>query len=90
MNTPNTPKSILKFDLEGLSNEETHRWRESLHKILISGALNIRAGEAVLRFDKDGTLQQIDFSYIKYKRSRGEADDERFITVEKPLTIDSA
>lgn len=80
-------KSSIQFELEGLSSEETHRWRESLHKIIASGALQLKAGEATLRFDKDGVLQQIDFSYIKYRMSRGDNDDDRFITVEKPLHI---
>lgn len=59
---------LIEIKLENVSENDTIRFRESIHTLIGQGVLNIRNGKAVLHFDSDGVLKQIEVDFIKWKK----------------------
>jgi hypothetical protein len=60
----------LTFEIEGLTEEQTHSYREMIHLLISNGVFNVRNGKVILNFDCDGILQEIEFNVKKYRRKR--------------------
>jgi len=61
-------KAELKFDVYGVTNEEAHRFRESLDAIISQGVLALHDGKAILSFDFEGRLREIRFEFNKWRK----------------------
>jgi hypothetical protein len=61
-------KGIFNFEIDGLTNEQVHRFRESLDTIIREGVLSLHDGKAILSFDYEGKLREIKFEYNKWRR----------------------
>lgn len=59
---------IFHFELEGVTEEEAHRFRQSLDTIISQGVLGLHDGKAVLSFDYEGTLREISVDFKKWRR----------------------
>ena len=60
----------IKLEFSNLSFDEVERYKEIIHTLITSGALNIKNGKAILNFDHQGILQQITTDMVKYKRNK--------------------
>jgi hypothetical protein len=58
-----------------LSNDEVHyfltfrKHQDIIMRIIESGILNIRNGQAVMSFNNDGVLQEIKITIVAYRRA---------------------
>lgn len=64
-------KAELKFEIMGLTEEQTHRFRESMDAIISQGVLALHDGKAILSFDYEGRLREIRFEFNKWRRKSG-------------------
>lgn len=66
-------KGISRFSFEiigELTEEQTHRMRESMETIISQGVLSIHDGKAILSFDYEGTLREISFDFKKWRKQK--------------------
>ncbi len=63
-------QSELKFEFEGLTEEQTDRFRETLETIIAQGVLNLHDGKAILDFNYEGVLSGIRFEFNKWRRPK--------------------
>lgn len=70
-------QSVLKFEFEGLDEEQTERFRQSLETIIAQGVLNLHDGKAILDFNYEGVLSGIRFEFNKWRKPK---------KVDNPLT----
>ena len=63
-------KGLIEIQVDNVSEQETFRLQEIIHRLLAEGALNVRNGCVTLRYDNDATLQQIEIDYIKWRRQK--------------------
>lgn len=62
-------KSTFVWEIEGeLTEEQTHRMRESMDTIISQGVLAIHDGKAILDFNFEGKLCGVRFEFTKWKR----------------------
>jgi hypothetical protein len=78
----------IRIDLEGVTWEETERYRAMIHTLLSSGVLNIKNGKAILSFDSDGDLAEIEAQVKRFKKDKPLLDPFHGVKVEllKPTT----
>lgn len=62
-------KGHIVIELEGITFEETQRYREIIHLLIGSGALNIRNGKTILHWDQNA-LQGIETDVHLWKRGK--------------------
>lgn len=62
--------ALLKFEIDGITEEQTHSYREMIDILLINGVFNVKNGKVILNFDCDGVLQEIEFNVKKYRRKK--------------------
>ena len=60
----------ITIELEGIGFPETERCRAIIHSLFEQGVFNVRNGKAILNFDSDGTLAEIEFNVKKWKRNK--------------------
>jgi len=65
-------KGTIVIDLENVSLEQTERCRKIIHTLFTQGVLGVRNGKAILHFDSEGELMQIQFDVIKWKKDKAE------------------
>jgi len=52
----------INIRLEGITFEQTERCRIIIHKMFEAGVFNVRNGKAMLNFDHEGTMSDIEIS----------------------------
>lgn len=62
-------KGVIEIELEGVSFEQTERYREVIHLLIASGALNIRNGKTILHWDQNA-LQGIETDVQLWRRGK--------------------
>lgn len=62
--------SIITLEIDGLSQEQTRKYKEVIDILIINGIMNIRNGKAILNFDHEGVLQEIEVNLKKYRRKK--------------------
>lgn len=71
MNTPPTKgKGIFHWEVDGLSEEQVHRMRESMDAIITQGVLALHDGKAILSFNFEGKLSEIRYEFNKWRRKK--------------------
>lgn len=63
-------QGIINIVLDNVSEADTMRYREIIHTLIGQGCLNVRNGCVIIRFDNEGTLQQIEIEHIKWRRPK--------------------
>lgn len=63
-------QGIIHIVLDNVSEVDTMRYREIIHTLISQGCLNVRNGCVIIRFDHEGTLQQIEIEHIKWRRPK--------------------
>lgn len=63
-------EGIINLKLEGITFEETERLRELIHTLIINGALHVKNGQTILHFDHEGTIQEIEIHYKRWKKNK--------------------
>jgi hypothetical protein len=61
---------IFHFEVEGLTEEEVHRFRETLDIIISQGVLALHDGKAILSFDYEGRLRNIHYDFEKWRKAK--------------------
>jgi len=61
---------ILTLEIPGLSDEELLRVQDTIHILAERDVFMMKNGSASLHFDSDGTLQEVEFKYKRWKRRR--------------------
>ena len=67
-------KGTITITLEGATFQETERCRKIIHSLFERGVFNIRNGKAILNFDENGILSEIEGQIKLYKRGREELE----------------
>lgn len=62
---------VLQFD--GISKEETERYRQIFEALFASGGMNVRSGQTTLHFDFDGQLRLIETHEQRWRKKTSEA-----------------
>ena len=63
-------KGTIVITLEGISFEETERYRQMVHILFQSGVFGIRNGKAILNFDHEGMLAEIELQVKRWRRDK--------------------
>lgn len=63
-------KIKLEFEIIGVTEEQGHRFKESLDAIIDQGVLNLHDGKAILDFNYEGTLCGIRMEFNKWRRPK--------------------
>lgn len=61
-------EGIITIKLNGISFEQTERCRQMIHQMFMSDVFNVRNGKAILNFDSDGILADIEISQKTWSR----------------------
>ena len=61
---------ILTLEIPGLNDEEWRRVQDTVHTLAERDVFLMRNGSATLHFDSEGTLQEIEFKYKRWKRRK--------------------
>ena len=61
-------EGVITIKLEGITFEQTERCRMMIHKLFEAGVFNIRNGKAILNFDNDAILADIEVSMKTWSR----------------------
>ena len=80
-------KGTIKIEIEGISFEETERYREVIHYLILSGGLNIKNGNTTLFFDDIGVLQEVETKAKRWRRNKVVRDPVRVVTTRIPENI---
>lgn len=72
MNLPpkNESHAVLKWEFDGLTQEQVDRFRKTMDTIIAQGVLALHDGKAVLSFDYEGDLREIRFEFNKWKKKK--------------------
>ena len=65
-----TNKGTIQITLEGVTFEETERYRQMIHLLFQAGTFAIRNGKAILNFDSDGLLSEIEIQVKRWRRDK--------------------
>ena len=65
-----TNKGTIQITLEGVTFEETERYRQMIHTLFQAGVFAIRNGKAILNFDSDGLLSEIEIQVKRWRRDK--------------------
>lgn len=76
------PKGTIKIEMEGISYQETERYREIIHWLIASGGLNIKNGKTILNFDSEGLIQEITTDATRWRRNKPISKDVAHLKVE--------
>lgn len=68
-------EGVITIKLDGISLEQVERCRLMIHQMFTSDVFNVRNGKAILNFDSEGLLADIEISMKTYSR-RHEAQPE--------------
>lgn len=60
----------IELQIEGITKEETLKYQEILHALIMTGGLNIKAGKTSIHFDNDGIFQGIEINFWPFKRRK--------------------
>ena len=63
-------KGTIVITLEGISFEDTERYRAMIHTLFQSGVFGIRNGKAILNFDNEGALAEIELQVKRWRRDK--------------------
>lgn len=63
-------KGIITIEFEGVTFQETERFRKMIHTLFSQGVFNLRRGQATLHFDFQGTLSGIDIFQNKWRDNK--------------------
>lgn len=66
-------KGVLHYELDGVTEEQVHRFRENMDVIIAQGVLGMHDGKAVLSFDYEGRLREISFDFKKWRKQKESA-----------------
>ena len=61
-------EGVITIKLDGITKEQTERCRQMIHQMFLSEVFNVRNGKAVLNFDSEGLLADIEISQKTYSR----------------------
>lgn len=61
-------KGTITINIEGISFEETERYRGIITFLIASGAFNVRGGSVTVQFDPLGLAQEVEVRYIRKVR----------------------
>lgn len=61
------PKGTIEINIEGISLEQTERYREILHMLFAYSALDVKFGKTVLSW-QDGALQGIEIDVNLFRK----------------------
>lgn len=73
--TYNKGKSVITFEFEGLTEVETHRFRENMDLLIQQGFFNLHDGKGIAHFNFEGKIKEIGFDFTKwrYEKTRNPA-----------------
>ena len=80
-------KGTIKIEIEGISFEETERYRETVHYLILSGGLNIKNGQTTLFFDNEGVLQEVETKAKRWRRDKVVRDPIKVVTTRMPENV---
>jgi hypothetical protein len=63
-----TDTGVITFEMEGVTQETTERYRDIIDILIRNGALQVRNGKVILHFDNQGILREMEFHVKRYKR----------------------
>lgn len=63
-------KAIISFEIQGISEEKTHKYREMIHILISTGSLDVANGKVILNFNNEGDLCDIEAQVKKYRKKR--------------------
>ena len=58
----------ITIRLEGINFEQTERCRLMIHKMFEAGVFNVRNGKAILNFDHEGIMADVEISMKTWSR----------------------
>ena len=61
-------EGIITIKLEGITSLQVERCRQMIHTMFTSDVFNIRNGKAILNFDSEGLLADIEISMKTWSR----------------------
>ncbi len=64
-------RGLLQFQIDGLTEEQVHRYRETMDIIIQQGVLGLHDGKAILSFNYEGKLCDIHYDFGKWRRAKG-------------------
>ncbi len=62
--------SKVEFEFEGLTEEQTHRFRANMEILVQQGVFNIHDGKAIIHFNYEGKIKEINFDFIKWREPK--------------------
>lgn len=61
---------LLNFKLEGISMEETEKYREIISILFEARAFNIKNGSVTLHYDYEGNLMEVETNVKRWRRQK--------------------
>jgi len=61
-------EGFITIKLEGISHIQVERCRQMIHQMFTSDVFNVRNGKAILNFDSEGLLADIEISMKTWSR----------------------
>ena len=77
-------EGTILLKLEGVSLEDTDRYRQAIHTLIAQGVLGLRRGSVTLHFDHEGVIQEIEY----HRRWRRTSSPERLVKFYERVTVD--
>lgn len=63
------PNASLHFEFDGAVNKDVvEKMREGIQILIAQQVFGVRNGKVTLNFDHEGTLQEIEFNYKKWRK----------------------
>jgi len=59
----------ININLEGVTFEQARRCELIIRQLFEAGIFSMKSGKAILHFDKDGMMAQVDLDYVKWRRN---------------------
>ena len=72
-------EGIITIKLEGVTLEQTERCRQMIHKMFEAGVFNVRNGKAILNFDSDSNMADIEISMKTWSRKHENQSQQELI-----------
>jgi len=64
-----TPNAALHFEFDGAVNKDVvEKMRQGIQILIAQQVFGVRNGKVTLNFDNEGTLQEIEFNYKKWRK----------------------
>ena len=60
-------KGIITIKLDGLEEKTVERYRKDIHQLMIRKVFEIKSGKAILHFDADKNLRQIEIHITPFR-----------------------